>query len=125
MTAIGRFQSIKNRSPNERDGPLLGESRHSSKEFICSVRPSLNFNNPINPEHAYFGEEDFHIMDADDFALPMEYYGAVDLAISDKDKAAYTRNTLSVTGTVSGCMFKYFLFKIPAHTIRLLLLTQS
>ncbi len=22
--------------------PLVGESRHSSKEFICSVRPSLN-----------------------------------------------------------------------------------
>ncbi len=24
------------------DRQLLGESRHSSKEFICSVRPSLN-----------------------------------------------------------------------------------
>ncbi len=24
------------------DRPLVGESRHSSKEFICSVRPSLN-----------------------------------------------------------------------------------
>ncbi len=24
------------------DWPLLGGSRHSSKEFICSVRPSLN-----------------------------------------------------------------------------------
>ncbi len=25
-----------------REQPLVGESRHSSKEFICSVRPSLN-----------------------------------------------------------------------------------
>jgi len=24
------------------EGQLIGESRHSSKEFICSVRPSLN-----------------------------------------------------------------------------------
>ncbi len=36
---MGRFQPVGILTA---DGPLLGESRHSSKEFICSVRPSLN-----------------------------------------------------------------------------------
>ncbi len=39
MTEAGHFLPIAILSP---DRPLLGESRHSSKEFICSVRPSLN-----------------------------------------------------------------------------------
>ncbi len=68
--------------------------RKEQKTYVDDGHPDMYateyLNNPINPEHAYFGEEDFHIMDADDFALPMEFYGAVDLAISDKDKAAYT-----------------------------------
>ncbi len=37
--APGRFLPVGILSP---DRPLLGESRHSSKEFICSVRPSSN-----------------------------------------------------------------------------------
>ncbi len=39
MSALGRFLPVAILSP---ELPLLGESRHSSKEFICSVRPSLN-----------------------------------------------------------------------------------
>ena len=39
MTASGRFLPVVTLLS---DWPLLGESRHSSKEFICSVRPSLN-----------------------------------------------------------------------------------
>ncbi len=39
MSALGRFLPVAILSP---DRQLLGESRHSSKEFICSVRPSLN-----------------------------------------------------------------------------------
>ncbi len=39
MAAVGRFLPFNILSD---DWPLLGESRHSSKEFICSVRPSLN-----------------------------------------------------------------------------------
>ena len=39
MTGAGRFLPIGIFSL---DRPQLGESRHSSKEFICSVRPSLN-----------------------------------------------------------------------------------
>ncbi len=38
-TGMGRFLPVAILSP---DRQLLGESRHSSKEFICSVRPSLN-----------------------------------------------------------------------------------
>ncbi len=39
MSAMGRFLPVAILAPER---PLLGESRHSSKEFICSVRPSLN-----------------------------------------------------------------------------------
>ena len=39
MSAMGRLLPVTIVSP---DRPLLGESSHSSKEFICSVRPSLN-----------------------------------------------------------------------------------
>ena len=39
MSAMGRFLPVATLL-SERQ--LLGESRHSSKEFICSVRPSLN-----------------------------------------------------------------------------------
>ncbi len=39
MSGLGRFLPVANLSP---DRQLLGESRHSSKEFICSVRSSLN-----------------------------------------------------------------------------------
>ncbi len=39
MTGLGRFPPV---SILTFDRLLLGESRHSSKEFICSVRPSLN-----------------------------------------------------------------------------------
>ncbi len=39
MTAQGRFLPVAILSPER---PLIGGSRHSSKEFICSVRPSLN-----------------------------------------------------------------------------------
>ncbi len=38
-SAMGRFLPFNILAD---DWPLLGESRHSSKEFICSVRPSLN-----------------------------------------------------------------------------------
>ncbi len=36
---MGRKLPIEILAPER---PLIGESRHSSKEFICSVRPSLN-----------------------------------------------------------------------------------
>ncbi len=39
LHGLGRFLPVATLLS---DRPLLGESRHSSKEFICSVRPSLN-----------------------------------------------------------------------------------
>ncbi len=39
LPALSRFLPVEILTA---DGPLLGESRHSSKEYICSVRPSLN-----------------------------------------------------------------------------------
>ncbi len=42
MSAIGRLLPVTIGIPSTLDRLLLGESRHSSKEFICSVRPSLN-----------------------------------------------------------------------------------
>ncbi len=42
MAVFGRLLPVTIRTPSALDRPLLGESRHSSKEFICSVRPYLN-----------------------------------------------------------------------------------
>ncbi len=42
MSASGRLLPVTEMISSIGEGPLLGESRHSSKEFICSVRPSLN-----------------------------------------------------------------------------------
>ncbi len=42
MTAVGRLPSVTTLVAPISEGQLIGESRHSSKEFICSVRPSLN-----------------------------------------------------------------------------------
>ena len=42
MAVFGRLLPVTIRTPSALDRPLLGGSRHSSKEFICSVRPSLN-----------------------------------------------------------------------------------
>lgn len=47
-------------------------------------------NDPIDQSEAYFSEDDFIPMEPEDSNLPMEYYGAVDFAISDDDRAAYT-----------------------------------
>ncbi len=42
MTGIGRLSSVTTPVAPIPEGQLIGESRHSSKEFICSVRPFLN-----------------------------------------------------------------------------------
>ena len=41
-SAHGRLLHFTNATFWFGERPLVGESRHSSKEFICSVRPSLN-----------------------------------------------------------------------------------
>lgn len=47
-------------------------------------------NDPIDQSEAYFSEDDFIEMEEFDYSMPMEFYGAMDLAISDRDRAAYT-----------------------------------
>jgi len=42
MSPFGQLLPIAETISRTVEGRLIGESRHSSKEFICSVRPSLN-----------------------------------------------------------------------------------
>lgn len=47
-------------------------------------------NVPISAENAYFRKEDLRFMSEDDMKSSKEYYVGVDLAISEKDRRAYT-----------------------------------
>lgn len=62
-------------------------------------------NYPIDEENSYFRREDFHDLDEDTIDLPMEYYVACDLAISEKKKAAYT--VFCVAGVDANHTLKY------------------
>ncbi len=42
VSGVGRLPSVTTPVVPISERQLVGESRHSSKEFICSVRPSLN-----------------------------------------------------------------------------------
>lgn len=47
-------------------------------------------NNPIDQSEAYFRKTDFVEMDKEDYERVVDYYAAIDFAISDVDKSAYT-----------------------------------
>ncbi len=49
MSALGRLLSFTNANFWFGERPLVGESRHSSKEFTCSGRPSLNAASAYKP----------------------------------------------------------------------------
>ncbi|MEE8115447.1 MAG: phage terminase large subunit [Nitrososphaerales archaeon] len=82
-------------------GGLLWEEKFSEerlrkeqKVYILSGHPGQYsteyLNDPIDQLDGYFTEDAFIAMNSNDRALPMAYYAAVDLAISDRDRASYT-----------------------------------
>jgi len=60
------------------------------RQGIPEVYASEYLNNPISAENAYFREQDFIAMEDADRAMEWGRYASADLAISEKDRSAYT-----------------------------------
>jgi len=58
-----------------------GTPEYYSQEYL---------NDPVDQHDQYFKQEDFLEMEEEHYRSPKLYFGAVDFAISDKDKNAYT-----------------------------------
>lgn len=58
-----------------------GDAEGYSQEYL---------NYPIDPSTAYFKKSDIIPMEHDDYEVYKEYYAAADLAISEKDRSAFT-----------------------------------
>ena len=93
------WKSIRYRAHDEDFSHLLWEE-HMSQERLIAIRQDYieqgfpdgysqeYLNNPIDESVAFFRKSDFVDIEEDD--QPMEFYVAVDLAISEKKSSAYT-----------------------------------
>jgi len=61
-----------------------------SRQGIPEVYAAEYLNNPISAENAYFREQDLRVMTPEMREMPITCYGSADLAISEKDRAAFT-----------------------------------
>lgn len=70
------------------------ELQRLQKNYIAQAKPEFYsqeyLNDPIDQHDQYFKSDDFIEMEEEHYNTPKLYYGAVDFAISDKDKNAYT-----------------------------------
>lgn len=69
---------------------LRTERDEKINEGMPEVYSQEYLNNPIDQSEAYFRKEDMLSMEEEDFGLNRIYYAAIDFAISDADKSAYT-----------------------------------
>lgn len=99
----GRWLSIVYRAhPDESDfSEILWPDRHDegslrrkqadyAAQGIPEVYAAEYLNRPISAENAYFREQDFIPMDETDHGMDWGRYASADLAISEKDRSAYT-----------------------------------
>lgn len=80
---------------------LLWPDRHSKESLrliqrdyvrqgIPEVYASEYLNNPISAENVFFRDQDFLPMESGDYVMDWSRYGSADLAISERDRRAYT-----------------------------------
>lgn len=99
----GRWLSVIYRAhPDEADfSQILWPDRHTEASLkakqldymgqgIPEVYAAEYLNNPISAENAYFREQDLIPMEPDDYAMEWGRYASADLAISERDRSAYT-----------------------------------
>lgn len=100
-TLRGQWKSVKYRAHNKEWTKFLWPEKHS-KEDLAEIYKGLMdqglgdvyyqeyLNQPIDESNALFKRADFAPIKEEDFKSPLHYYVAVDLAISEKQKADWT-----------------------------------